>query len=221
MSPRRSACRAGFEPFAAALAGRAMIVRKATVLPVECVVRGYLAGSGWKDYQAGQPVSGVTLPPGLRLADKLPEPIFTPSTKATTGHDEPISFEQACETAGADWMRLARTRALTIYAQAAQQAERRGIILADTKFEFGVCDGELLLIDEVLTPDSSRFWPAAEVRPGHNPPSFDKQYLRDYLDNLTWNKQPPPPELPAEIITQTRQRYLEAHRLLTGRALSV
>lgn len=209
----------GYEAHAALLAGRAMVVRKADVIPVECVVRGYLAGGGWKEYQANGRVSGVELPPNLKLADRLPAPIFTPSTKATSGHDEPISFEQACDTAGGDLMRAARQRALDLYTQAAAHASQRGILLADTKFEFGVCDGELLLVDEVLTPDSSRYWPADGWQPGTNPPNFDKQYLRDYLETLTWDKQPPPPPLPADVLDHTRARYLDAYRRLTGRAL--
>jgi phosphoribosylaminoimidazole-succinocarboxamide synthase len=206
----------GYERFAEQLRGRAMVVRKAEVLPVEFVVRGYIVGGGWKEYSETGRVSGVSLPTGLRLADRLPQPIFTPSTKATHGHDEPISFEQACEIAGHDRVAAARDRALAIYAQAARHAESRGLILADTKFEFGMCGGELLLVDEVLTPDSSRFWPADQWRPGSNPPSFDKQYLRDYLNSLGWSKQPPPPPVPASVIEATRAKYEEAHRLLSG-----
>jgi phosphoribosylaminoimidazole-succinocarboxamide synthase len=206
----------GYEPYAAQLAGRAMVVRKAQVVPVECVARGYLAGGGWREYQQSGTVSGIALPAGLRLAQRLPEPLFTPSTKAAAGHDEPISFERACELAGRAVMEEARRRTLALYAQAAQHAERRGIIIADTKFEFGRIGAQLVLIDEVLTPDSSRFWPAAEVRVGANPPSFDKQFLRDYLERIGWNKQPPPPPIPAEIIEQTRARYAEAARRLAG-----
>jgi phosphoribosylaminoimidazole-succinocarboxamide synthase len=230
---------AGYEPHVAQLRGRAMVVKRVHILPIECVVRGYLVGGGWKEYQATGRVSGVKLPAGLRCAAKLPEPIFTPSTKAATGHDEPISFEQGVEAAG-DWLRFVREtvpvpadeeepvaaarqlmeqirrRSLDIYTQAARYAETRGIIIADTKFEFGLHNGELLLADEVLTPDSSRFWPKESYRVGENPPSFDKQYLRDYLEALTWNKQPPPPRLPDEVIEKTRQKYAEAHRLLAG-----
>ncbi len=198
------------------LRDRAMVVRKAKVLPVECIVRGYLVGSGWKEYQQAGTVSGIRLPTGLRQAQRLPAPIFTPSTKADAGHDEPIDFEQACELAGREVMEAARRRSLEIYRQGAAHAESRGIILADTKFEFGVAGGELLLVDEALTPDSSRFWPAAEYRVGTNPPSFDKQFLRDYLESVGWNKQPPPPPVPAEVIEQTRRKYEEAARLLTG-----
>lgn len=225
---------AGYEAHTDVLAGRAMVVRKVAVLPVECVVRGYLVGGGWREYQQTGGVSGVRLPRGLRLAERLEEPIFTPSTKAEVGHDEPVSFEEACRIArsfmlargaapgaGAALMHAARARALEIYRQARDYAAERGIIIADTKFEFGVWNNDLLLVDEVLTPDSSRFWPADEVRPGRNPPSFDKQFLRDYLDGLAWNKQPPPPPLPEEIVAQTQTRYVEACRLLTGRAPAV
>jgi phosphoribosylaminoimidazole-succinocarboxamide synthase len=208
-------CPAGFSQYRDALAGRAMVVRKASVLPVECVVRGYLIGGGWREYQQSGRVSGVELPAGLRLAERLPAPIFTPSTKADSGHDEPITFEQACERVGGDWMRRARERSLAIYAAAAAHAQQRGVILADTKFEFGVADGALLLVDEVLTPDSSRFWPRAGWRPGENPASFDKQFLRDYLDKLDWPKRPPPPAIPADVLRQTAERYQEALRLLT------
>ena len=211
----------GYERYVAQLAGRAMVVRRAEVLPVECVVRGYLIGGGWREYQQSGRVSGIELPAGLQPAEKLPEPLFTPSTKATNGHDEPISFEQACESAGRERMQQARERSLAIYNEAARIAEKRGIILADTKFEFGVADGELLLVDEVLTPDSSRFWPADAWEVGKNPPSFDKQFLRDYLSTLDWDKRPPPPAIPADIITRTRQRYVEAYTLLTGKSLTI
>lgn len=219
-------CPAGYEAHRELLRGRAMVCRKANVLPIECVVRGYIVGGGWAEYQGSGSISGVKLPAGLKLAERLPEPLFTPSTKAHAGHDQPVSFEQACERAArhfggalADGQRIlaqARGRALAIYAQAAAHALARGIILADTKFEFGLHQGQLLLVDEVLTPDSSRFWPADEWRPGQNPPSFDKQFIRDYLSTLAWNKRPPPPPIPAEIRARTRQRYLEAYRRLTG-----
>jgi phosphoribosylaminoimidazole-succinocarboxamide synthase len=209
----------GYEEHLEHLRGRAMVCKKAQVLPIECVVRGYIVGGGWEEYQQTGHVSGIKLPTGLRLAGRLPEPLFTPSTKATDGHDQPVSFEHACDIAGGDAMESARSRALEIYTQAAAHAEKRGIILADTKFEFGVCDGQLLLIDEVLTPDSSRFWPADAWVPGTNPPSFDKQFLRDYLNALNWDKNPPPPKIPDEIIVQTSTRYVEAYQLLTGRSL--
>jgi len=225
-------CPPGYEPYRDQLRGRAMVVKKAAVLPIECVVRGYIIGGGWTEYRERGSVSGVELPTGLRLADRLPQPLFTPSTKAAAGHDEPISFEQASElaadfahrcgeprAAGRQWMMEARERSLAIYGEAAGYAESRRIILADTKFEFGRCEGQLLLVDEVLTPDSSRFWPKDQWRPGENPPSFDKQVLRDYLNTLSWNKTPPPPPLPPEVVERTRQRYLEAFRLLTGRSL--
>ncbi|MCG3126291.1 MAG: Phosphoribosylaminoimidazole-succinocarboxamide synthase [Phycisphaerae bacterium] len=207
---------AGYSEAADMLAERAMVVRKAAVLPVECVVRGYLVGGGWKEYTATGRVSGVELPRGMAIAQQLSEPIFTPSTKAEHGHDEAITFERACELAGERWMVEARRRSLAIYSQAAELAACRGIILADSKFEFGVTDGELLLVDEVLTPDSSRFWPAESYRVGSNPPSFDKQYLRDYLESLDWPKRPPPPAIPAGVIEQTRRRYVEAYERLSG-----
>ena len=205
----------------APLRHRAMVVTRTDVLPVECVVRGYLAGSGWREYRKRRSVCGVELPAGLDNASKLREPIFTPTTKASDGHDEPLTFEQACEAAGRDTMTAARDRALAIYREAAPLAESRGIILADTKFEFGLRDGELLLIDEVLTPDSSRFWPMDQYRVGSNPPSFDKQFLRDYLDSVDWPKTPPPPPIPDEILAQSRARYFEAYERLTGRKLGL
>ncbi len=209
----------GYEQHADQLRRRAMVVHKAEVMPVECVVRGYLAGSGWKEYRERGSVCGVKLPAGLQNASKLPEPIFTPTTKADQGHDEPLTFEEACEQVGGERMTAARDRALAIYTAGAELAEQRGIILADTKFEFGVWKGELLLIDEVLTPDSSRFWPKDEYRVGANPPSFDKQFLRDYLESLDWNKTPPAPAIPEHIIAQTQARYFEAYKAITGREL--
>jgi phosphoribosylaminoimidazole-succinocarboxamide synthase len=206
----------GYEPFVDQLCGRASVCRKAEVLPVECVVRGYIVGGGWKEYRQTGAVSGVTLPSGLQTADKLPEPIFTPSTKADGGHDEPISFERVCDLIGRHRAAQVRDRSMAIYSQAADFAADRGMILADTKFEFGLVDGELMLIDEVLTPDSSRFWPADQWRPGENPPSFDKQFLRDYLETLDWDKQPPPPTLPDKIIEHTAARYAEARARLIG-----
>ncbi len=206
----------GYAAFADQLSGRAMVVQRARVVPVECVVRGYLVGGGWKEYQERGSVSGVALPAGLRLAERLPQPIFTPSTKAAEGHDEPISFEQACAIAGRETMEIARRRSLALYEEAARHAARCGILLADTKFEFGLRGDELLLIDEVLTPDSSRFWPADAWRPGENPPSFDKQYLRDYLNGLDWPKRPPPPPIPGHVLTATQQKYVEAAERLMG-----
>ena len=197
---------------------RAMVVRKLKTLPVEAVVRGYLIGSGWKDYQRAGEVCGIPLPAGLRQADKLPEPIFTPSSKAPLGeHDENIGYEQVVKTIGADLAAKVRAAALALYRFAADHAAARGIIVADTKFEFGLDEnGTLTLIDEALTPDSSRFWPMDTYRPGMSPPSFDKQIIRDYLETLTWNKRPPGPHLPAEIIQRTSERYAMALKLLTA-----
>jgi phosphoribosylaminoimidazole-succinocarboxamide synthase len=198
--------------------GRAVVVRKLKALPVEAIVRGYLVGTGWKEYQQTGTVCGIRLPAGLRQADKLPQPIFTPSTKAAVGsHDENIDFDQAARLLGADIAARVRDAALSIYKECADYALTRGIIIADTKFEFGLDEhGTLTLIDEVLTPDSSRFWPADQYRPGANPPSFDKQYVRDWLEASGWNKQPPPPTLPAEVIARTAEKYHEALRRLTG-----
>jgi phosphoribosylaminoimidazole-succinocarboxamide synthase len=201
------------------LRGRSMLVRKTDPLPVECVARGYLSGSGWKEYQATGAVCGIALPAGLRESDKLPQPIFTPATKAETGHDENISEADAGRIVGAD--RIARLRDLTlaIYGRGVAHAATRGILIADTKVEFGVAGQELVLIDEVLTPDSSRFWPARSYQPGQGQPSFDKQFVRDYLERIRWNKQPPVPSLPDDVVRQTRDKYLDAYRLLTGREL--
>ena len=207
------------QPFAAQLAGRSMIVKKATPLTIECVVRGYLAGSGWKEYQRSQTVCGIPLPVGLQESSELPEPIFTPATKAETGHDENIPFETAAQLVGADIAERARDLSLRIYNFARDYARKRGIIIADTKFEFGLFNGELLLIDEVLTPDSSRFWPADKFQPGQAQPSFDKQFVRDYLETLTWDKSPPAPSLPPLIVSRTQAKYLEAYERLTGRKL--
>jgi phosphoribosylaminoimidazole-succinocarboxamide synthase len=206
-------------PYAKILRDRAMLVRKARLLPVECIVRGYLVGSGWKDYQATGTISGLPLRSGYRLADPLDEPLFTPSSKADVGHDENISFEEMGRRIGADLARKVRDASLALYTEAARDARGKGIIIADTKFEFGLIDGELTLVDEALTPDSSRFWPASEYKPGSNPPSFDKQFVRDYLETLDWDKTPPAPPLPAEVIARTREKYLEAFRLLTGNDL--
>jgi phosphoribosylaminoimidazole-succinocarboxamide synthase len=202
-----------------ALAKRAMIVKKAQPLAVECIVRGYLAGSGWKEYRKSQTVCGSPLPAGLQESSELPEPIFTPSTKAETGHDENISFAEAQKILGADIANQARDLSLKIYTFARDYARKRGIIIADTKFEFGLFEGKLILIDEVLTPDSSRFWPATEYAPGKGQPSFDKQFVRDYLDTLTWDKNPPAPALPPEVVANTQAKYLEAYEKLTGKPL--
>ena len=201
-----------------ALGDRAMVVKKLEPLPVEAIVRGYIIGSGWKDYQATGTVCGIQLPPGLRLADRLPAPIFTPSTKAEVGeHDQNINYAATCELLGEELAGQVRDMSLRIYSDAAAYALERGIIIADTKFEFGVDEqGTLHLIDEVLTPDSSRFWPADQYRPGISPPSFDKQFVRDYLETLDWDKTPPGPELPEEIIRRTAEKYREAERRLTG-----
>jgi phosphoribosylaminoimidazole-succinocarboxamide synthase len=198
---------------------RCMIVKKAKPLPIECVVRGYLAGSGWAEYRKQQTVCGIRLPAGLQESSELAEPIFTPATKAESGHDENISFETACQIAGADITAKARDASLRIYREAREYARQRGIIIADTKFEFGIYDGQLILIDEVLTPDSSRFWPADQYAPGKGQPSFDKQFVRDYLETLQWNKTPPAPSLPDHVIAKSQQKYLEAYERLTGRPL--
>ena len=201
------------------LEGRSMLVHKTKPLPIECVVRGYLSGSGWKDYRSTGKVCGIALPSGLRESDRLPEPAFTPASKAATGHDENISFDEAAARVGGPLAERARSVSLDIYRRAAAYAEPRGIILADTKFEFGLLGDELIWIDEALTPDSSRFWPAASYKPGGPQPSFDKQYVRDYLERIGWDKQPPGPELPADVVAGTRAKYREAYRLLVGREL--
>jgi len=212
---------AQLDPFREELKGRSMLVRRCRPLPVECVVRGYLAGSGWKEYRETGTICGIQLPPGLREADELPEPIFTPSTKAVTGHDENIPFERVVELLGAETAGAIRDFTLAIYDWARRYARQRGIIICDTKFEFGHQDSKLLLIDEVLTPDSSRFWPADRYEPGGPQPSFDKQFIRDYLETLDWDKTPPGPELPQEIVTATSRRYVEAYKRLTGKDLEV
>ena len=195
------------------------MVKKAKPLAIECIVRGYLSGSGWKEYQQSQTVCGIPLPAGLAESAELPEPIFTPSTKAETGHDENISFAQAQKIIGAELAGAARDLSLKIYRAARDYARARGIIIADTKFEFGLAHGKLILIDEVLTPDSSRFWPADQYVPGKGQPSFDKQFVRDYLETLDWNKTPPGPVLPPEVVARTTAKYLEAYERLTGRRL--
>ncbi|HET7523515.1 MAG TPA: phosphoribosylaminoimidazolesuccinocarboxamide synthase [Acidimicrobiales bacterium] len=198
------------------LEGRVMVVRKAEMLPVECIVRGYLSGSAWAEYKKTQTMHGQALPAGLSQSEKLPEPVFTPSTKATTGHDENISFEAAAELVGRDMAEELRRISLAAYQRGAELAAARGIIIADTKFELGIIDGQIAICDEVLTPDSSRFWPADEWKPGSTPPSFDKQPLRDWLEGTGWDKTPPPPSLPAEVVAATRERYVQAYERLTG-----
>lgn len=202
------------------LLDRFMLVRKATVIPIECVVRGYLYGSAWKDYQGTGEVCGIKLPTGMKLAEKLPEPIFTPATKAQVGHDENIPFGKVVNLVGKELAERLRDLSIQIYQFAAAHAEERGLILADTKFEFGIAeDGTLMLIDELLTPDSSRFWDASTYEPGKPQENFDKQFVRDYLESLNWNKEPPAPELPPDVVAKTRERYLEAYRRLTGEEL--
>jgi phosphoribosylaminoimidazole-succinocarboxamide synthase len=202
------------------LAGRSMIVKKTKPLAVECVVRGYLAGSGWKEYQESQSVCGIKLPSGLKLASQLPEPIFTPSTKAEKGHDENIDMKRCAQILGDEIANRVKTLSLEIYSRGRDHAAQKGIIVADTKFEFGTIDAALLLIDECLTPDSSRFWPKDEYAVGNSPPSFDKQFVRDYLETLDWNKTPPAPRLPKDIIEKTSAKYLEAFRRLTGNEIA-
>lgn len=199
------------------LEGRATLARKTEVIPIECVVRGYLAGSGWKEYQRNKTVCDIPLPEGLQQAAKLPEPIFTPATKAETGHDENISFERMVEIVGPDMANLLREKSIAVYQAGARRALEHGIIIADTKFEWGVVDGEVLLIDEVLTPDSSRFWPQDEYAVGMSPPSFDKQFVRDWLEASTWDKNSEPPTLPQEVVEKTRAKYIEAYERITQR----
>lgn len=203
------------------LRGRSMLVRRAEMFPVECVVRGYISGSAWKEYKASGKVSGISLPAGLKESDAFPEPIFTPSTKATTGHDENISFDQMCDIVGVETASHLRDLTLRVYKKAAAYARQRGIIIADTKFEFGRTEHGITLADEVLTPDSSRFWPADRYQPGRAQDSYDKQYVRDYLEQIHWNKQPPAPALPADVARRTSEKYLEAYYQLTGHKLSV
>jgi phosphoribosylaminoimidazole-succinocarboxamide synthase len=207
------------QPFAAQLAGRSMIVKKAKPLAIECIVRGYLSGSGWKEYKKSQTVCGIKLSAGLTESAELPEPIFTPSTKAEAGHDENISFTEAQKIVGAELANQARDLSLKIYKAGRDYAKQRGIIIADTKFEFGLFEDKLILIDEVLTPDSSRFWPADQYAPGRGQPSFDKQFVRDYLETLTWDKTPPGPKLPDDVVAKTSATYLEAYEKLTGKKL--
>lgn len=207
------------QPYREVLEGRSMLVRKARMVEVECVARGYLAGSGWKEYRESGTVCGIPLPAGLQDGDRLPEPIFTPATKAQSGHDENVPFAFVEDTVGRDLAEELRAKTLDIYGRAAAYAGERGILLADTKFEFGFVDGELTLADEVLTPDSSRWWPADTWKPGGPQVSFDKQYVRDYLETLPWNKQPPAPALPDDVVAKTSEKYREAYRLLTGHEL--
>ncbi len=208
---------ADFRAYASSLAGRMMLVRKAEVFPVECIVRGYLAGSGWKEYQERGTVCGQPLPAGLLESSRLPEPIFTPSTKAAVGeHDENISFERMVDLIGREHAERLRDVSIELYSRAAEYARTRGIIIADTKFEFGLIDGEVTLIDEVLTPDSSRFWPADSYEPGHGQPSFDKQFVRDWLEASGWDKKPPAPHLPEDVIVMTAEKYVEAYEAITG-----
>jgi phosphoribosylaminoimidazole-succinocarboxamide synthase len=201
------------------LEGRSMLVKRANMIEIECVARGYISGSGWKEYQKEGTVCGIVLPPGLKESDRLPEPIFTPATKAQTGHDENVSFEHVVSLIGLDLSRRLRDLTLEIYTRAARYAETKGIIIADTKFEFGFVGDELVLGDEVLTPDSSRFWPAESYRPGGAQQSFDKQFVRDYLESIRWNKQPPAPPLPDEVVAKTSEKYRQAYSILTGREL--
>jgi phosphoribosylaminoimidazole-succinocarboxamide synthase len=208
-------------PFREQVEGRSMIVKKTKPLAVECVVRGYLAGSGWKEYQQSQSVCGIKLPAGLKQASKLPEPIFTPATKADTGHDENIDMKRCAEILGEDVANQVKALSLEIYSAGRDHAEKKGIILADTKFEFGTIDDKLLLIDEVLTPDSSRYWPADHYAEGQSPPSFDKQFVRDYLETLDWNKTAPGPKLPGDVIARTAAKYVEAFERLTGEKLKL
>jgi len=210
---------AALQPFRAQLEGRSMIVKKARPLPVECVVRGYLAGSGWKEYTASGSICGIPIPPGLRQADPLPATLFTPSTKAESGHDENISWKECCRILGADRAAQVRDLSIRIYEAGRRHAATRGILIADAKFEFGLLDDRLILIDEVLTPDSSRFWPADAYAPGSSPPSFDKQFVRDYLESLDWDMRPPAPPLPAEIADRTAAKYREAYERLSGATL--
>ena len=208
-----------FRQYRDQLEGRSMLVKRANMIQIECVARGYVSGSGWKDYQRNGAVCGIALPPGLRESDQLPEPIFTPATKAQSGHDENISFETVSGIAGAKTAERLRSLTLRIYQRAAEYAESRGIIIADTKFEFGFIGDELVLADEVLTPDSSRFWPRETYRPGGPQSSYDKQFVRDYLESIRWNKQPPAPGLPPEIARKTSEKYRQAYQVLTGKPL--
>ena len=207
------------QKYADILKGRSMLVKKAKTVPVECVVRGYLSGSGWKEYRQSRSICGIKLPDGLRESDKLPEPIFTPSTKEDVGHDINVSQDYVEKELGKDVTGKLKETSIALYKKASQYAESKGIIIADTKFEFGVYENKIILIDEILTPDSSRFWPKDEYKPGGSQPSFDKQFVRDYLETLTWDKTPPGPELPNEIVQKTSQKYLQALKMISGKAL--
>jgi phosphoribosylaminoimidazole-succinocarboxamide synthase len=206
-------------PYKSSLEGRAMLVRKTEPIQIECVVRGYISGSGWKDYQKSGKICGIGLPSGMHESDQLPEPIFTPSTKATSGHDENISFEETVSRIGQPLAERLRDTSLKIYRLASEHAAARGIIIADTKFEFGLIGNDMIWIDEALTPDSSRFWPADQYAPGKAQPSYDKQYVRDYLERIGWNKQPPGPALPLDVVTGTQRKYREAYQQITGHSL--
>jgi phosphoribosylaminoimidazole-succinocarboxamide synthase len=206
------------KPFKDKLAKRSIIGKKAELIPVECVVRGYLSGSGWKEYQKSQSICGLKLPAGLSESSKLPEPIFTPTTKAEQGHDLNITFEQVVELVGAQTARTIKDKTIALYKACADHADKKGIIIADTKFEFGFYNGEIIIIDEMLTPDSSRFWPKDLYKAGQGQPSYDKQFVRDYLESIKWNKEPPAPELPEEVVKKTREKYMEAYTKLTGRS---
>jgi len=216
LSPDPLAFADSLRDYESQLHGRAVVVRKATPIPIECVVRGYLAGSGWREYKQTSSICGIKLPSGLRESDKLPEPIFTPATKAKSGHDENITFQEACQLVGEETANKLRELSLALYKFAHDYAHERGIIIADTKFEFGMLGDEIILIDELLTPDSSRFWPLEEYEPGRSQASFDKQFVRDYLESLEWDKTPPAPPLPEHIISKTREKYIEAFTRLTG-----
>jgi phosphoribosylaminoimidazole-succinocarboxamide synthase len=209
---------AGLEPYLDQLRGRSIVVRKLKVVPIECVVRGYITGSGWKEYLKSGSVCGLKLPAGLKQCDQLPEPLFTPSTKAEQGHDENISFEETCRIVGTRVAEQLRDRSIQVYQDAAAYARRRGVIIADTKFEWALDGDRLVLVDEVLTPDSSRFWPADVYEPGHDQPSFDKQYVRNYLETLDWDKTPPGPRLPDDVVANTTRKYIEAYEKITGEA---
>ncbi len=205
------------QPFKDKLAKRSVIGKKAELIPIECVVRGYLSGSGWKDYQKTQSICGIKLPPGLQESARLPEPIFTPTTKAEEGHDLTITYAQVVDLVGESTARQLKEKTIALYQACADYADKKGIIIADTKFEFGFFEGEIIIIDEMLTPDSSRFWPKDQYKVGQSQPSYDKQFVRDYLESIKWNKEPPAPKLPPEVVARTREKYLEAYKKITGK----